>query len=263
MSRVRPPMPVLYDDPVFFAGYRKMRDEDSGLNGSLEQPAVWGRLGSVAGLDILDLGCGFGDFLRDAARQRPRSMVGIDQSARMISEARARSKGLPITFQHMDIVTFRASPETLDLVVSSMALHYVEDYAGVVAAVHGWLRPGGRFLLTVEHPVCTANPVGWTSAPVLDSDVWPLDRYQDEGPRTTRWYVDDVRKYHRTVETYINTLLARGFELAWLGEPKPLRRRGRHWPDFSQHMRRPPVLLIDARKPAPQAMGSAQPGHGA
>ncbi|GGB04166.1 hypothetical protein GCM10011491_35360 [Brucella endophytica] len=138
--------------------------------------------------------------------------------------------------------------KSFELVVSSMALHYVEDYAAVVERVFKALAPAGRFIFSVEHPVCTANPVSWT----LDVDGtalhWPLDRYQEEGERSTSWFVDGVVKFHRTVETYVNTLIAAGFRLDRLGEPRPLPEFLNERPGLEETLRRPPVLLLAATK---------------
>ncbi|UGA37555.1 hypothetical protein JOS77_26880 [Chromobacterium haemolyticum] len=60
----------IYDHPVFFSQYQALRDNDSGLNGALEQPALRDALPPLSGADVLDLGCGFGDFARWGARPR-------------------------------------------------------------------------------------------------------------------------------------------------------------------------------------------------
>ncbi len=56
----------IYDDASFFEGYRTLRQGDTGLNGALESPAMKRLLPNLAGLHVLDLGCGFGDFARYA-----------------------------------------------------------------------------------------------------------------------------------------------------------------------------------------------------
>ena len=54
----------IYDNPEFFAGYKKLRDGGGALNETLEQPALWSLVGdSLAGSSVLDLGCGFGTLL--------------------------------------------------------------------------------------------------------------------------------------------------------------------------------------------------------
>jgi hypothetical protein len=47
---------------------------------------------------------------------------------------------------------------------------------------------------------------------------WSIDNYQDEGIRHTHWMADDVVKYHRTLSTYVNTLIDSGIRLTRLLE---------------------------------------------
>jgi hypothetical protein len=46
-----------------------------------------------------------------------------------------------------------------------------------------------------------------------------VDNYRPEGERRTKWFIDGVVKYHRTIETYVNGLIATGFTLRRLLEP--------------------------------------------
>jgi SAM-dependent methyltransferase len=206
-------------------------------------------LPEIAGADVLDLGCGFGDFARLARARGAASVTGVDISERMLREAALRTRDPAITYVHGAIETYRPV-RAFDLAVSSLALHYVEDYAGVVRRVFAALRPGGRFLFSVEHPMCTAYPVGWVKDPQGTKTHWPVDRYRPEGPRATRWFVDGVVKYHRTIETYVGQLLDAGFVLAHLGEPMPTPEALTARPKLASDVRRPPFLLLMATRPA-------------
>ena len=237
----------IYDDPDFFAGYRALRTNDTGLNGAIEVPALQRLLPDLAGADVLDLGCGFGDFARLARARGAASVTGVDISERMLAEAALRTQDPAIVYVRGAIETYTPT-RAFDLVVSSLALHYVEDYAGVARRVFAMLKPGGRFLFSVEHPMCTAHPVGWVKeggAPLH----WPVDRYGDEGPRATTWFVDGVVKYHRGVATYVAALLDAGFALAHLGEPGPTPEALAARPDLAKETRRPPFLVLMAVRP--------------
>jgi hypothetical protein len=76
---------------------------------------------------------------------------------------------------------------------------------------------------------------------------WPVDNYQQEGPRQTQWLADHVVKYHRTVATYVNTLIDSGFRIAKLSEPEPPPEM-QNEPDGQDDRRRPTFLLIAAVK---------------
>lgn len=240
----------IYDDPIFFEGYKALRDADSGLNGALEIPAMSALLPPLAGARVLDLGSGFGDFARRALELGARSVTAVEISSAMLNEARRRTQDAPVVFHLSSIEDFHAPRASFDLVASSLALHYVEDYAAVAARVFDWLSPGGAFVFSVEHPMCTAAPQGWARDEAGTPLHWPVDSYADEGPRSTRWFVDGVIKHHRTCATYVNTLIDAGFEIRHVGEPAPDPEALRARPSLDLDRRRPPFLLIRARRPA-------------
>jgi hypothetical protein len=78
---------------------------------------------------------------------------------------------------------------------------------------------------------------------------WPVDRYRDEGERRTKWFVDGVIKYHRTLETYVNGLLEAGLQLVRLEEPEAVEEHVVARPELAIHRRRPPLLLMAADQP--------------
>lgn len=245
-----PPAPQnVYDDPQFYAGYAELRRSGSGLNEVLEHPALDRLLPPLQGSRILDLGCGFGDFARTARARGAASVVGIDVSARMLAEARARTDDPAITFRHVAIEALTPEDTPFDLVVSSLALHYVADYRGALRRIAALLVEGGHLVFSVEHPICTALPEQqWCRSADGAPRHWPVDRYRDEGPRATSWFIDGVTKYHRTVETYVNDLLDAGFGLNRLEEPAPLDDALARNAALELHRRRPPFLLIAATR---------------
>jgi hypothetical protein len=72
---------------------------------------------------------------------------------------------------------------------------------------------------------------------------WPVDRYRDEGKRRTRWFVDGVVKHHRTVETYVNGVLAAGLLARGRGALLAAK------PERGDERRRPPFLLLACDRP--------------
>jgi hypothetical protein len=112
------------------------------------------------------------------------------------------------------------------------------------------LTPGGRFVFSVEHPIFTAHG---SSDWYRDADGaalhWPVDCYRDEGERRTRWFVDGVVKYHRTIESYVNGLLDAGLTLVRLEEPEADAAVLAEKPEWQQERRRPPFLLMAADRP--------------
>jgi hypothetical protein len=110
--------------------------------------------------------------------------------------------------------------------------------------------PGGRFAFSVEHPIFTADGgSAWHTAPDGARLHWPVDRYREEGERRTTWFVDGVVKFHRTTETYVNTLLDAGLILARLEEPEAEQSAYAEHPEWRDERRRPPFLLLAADRP--------------
>jgi SAM-dependent methyltransferase len=142
--------------------------------------------------------------------------------------------------------------QRFDLVVSSLAFHYVDDYAGLVKRIAGWLAPGGVLAFSTEHPIFTARLPGdgW----IVDADGrrtrWALDRYSEEGARDENWFVPGVRKVHRTLATLINGLVDAGLVVDRVVEPVPGEEWLRSHPDSYDELRRPMFLLVRASKRA-------------
>ncbi|HEX7500605.1 MAG TPA: SAM-dependent methyltransferase, partial [Polyangia bacterium] len=68
----------IYDDEAFFAGYRALRESQSGLNEAIEDPAVCALMPSILGKRVLDLGSGFGDFCRYAVAHGASQITGVE-----------------------------------------------------------------------------------------------------------------------------------------------------------------------------------------
>src|SRR5262249_36156023 len=122
------------------------------------------------------------------------------------------------------------------------------DLRDLLATVHRALVPGGRLVFSVEHPLYTApSRPDW----VKDDggrNTWPVDRYLDEGPRSTNWLAPGVIKQHRTIASYVNLLLELGFALRQLEEWGPDDSQIAAHPEWSIERDRPPFLLVSAAR---------------
>src|SRR3954466_6561642 len=124
-------------------------------------PRMLAMLGDIAGLRVLDLGCGEGGYARELAR-RGAAVLGVDGSPRLIEIARQRTRvaGLDVRVlvPHPRAPAGVATPaddvdsDAFDLVVAPMSLMDVEDYAGAVAEAHRVLRAGGALVMSITHP---------------------------------------------------------------------------------------------------------------
>ena len=237
-----------YNDPVFFEKYNQMPRSRQGLSAAGEWQTLEPLLPDFAGKEILDLGCGYGWHCIYAAEHGARQVTGIDLSDKMLAVARQKTSAPNVEYRCCAIEDADFADGSFDIVLSSLALHYVEDYVGVVQNVHRMLRPGGVFLFSCEHPVFTAEgSQDWTYNPDGSIDHFPVDNYYYEGRRTARFLGEEVTKYHRTLTTYLMGLLQNGFAITAVAEPMPPREM---WdiPGMKDEMRRPMMLIIRAVK---------------
>lgn len=97
-------------------------------------------LGPVAGLRVLDLGCGDG-VLTELLVAAGAEVVGVDASPDMVDAARAR--GIDARVMDGRALSFEGG---FDAVFSNAALHWMLDPPAVAAGVFRALEPGGRFV---------------------------------------------------------------------------------------------------------------------
>ncbi|MFB6366800.1 class I SAM-dependent methyltransferase [Paenibacillus elgii] len=240
----------VYNQSQFFEGYKKLRESNSGLNDVLEQPALRALLPRLEGKQILDIGCGMGQFVSYCAQQGANKVVGTDISNNMIKYANQHNKGEDTEFVCSAIEDLQFENQSFDLIVSSLVLHYVKDYREVVSKVHRWLRTGGIFIFSIEHPMVTSqNPMqGWVYNEQGQKICWPVDHYGEEGERRQSWFIDGVIKYHRKLATVVNELIEEGFQIERMEEPEATVAALTERPELGEHGRRPPILLVKCKK---------------
>ena len=240
----------IYDDARFFAGYSSLERFGAGWQQAMEHDDLVGLLPPVDGRRVLDLGCGVGQLAHHLAASGASEVVGVDLSERMLERARAEWAHPRVTYRREAIERLDFEPARFDLVVSSLVLHYVEDYAGLMSRIASWLAPGGVLVYSVEHPIYTARlpGEGWVVDETGRRTGWSLDRYAEEGAREETWFVAGVRKFHRTLATLLNGLVDAGLVVERVVEPVPSERWLREHPDWADERRRPIFLLVRARR---------------
>jgi SAM-dependent methyltransferase len=234
----------IYDNKSFFDAYSRLKRSVEGLDGAPEWPSIFALLPDLSGRRVLDLGCGFGWFCRWAREHGAQSVIGVDLSEKMLARAKANTRDDAITYERADLESYAPPTAAFDLIYSSLAFHYVEDLGALFHRAFKALVPGGRMVFSVEHPIFTAptNP-GW-SEDAGGHITWPVDRYLDEGPRTTNWLAPGVIKQHRTIGTYVNLLLHTSFTISHLEEWAPSVEQVSMHPDWANERERPPFLIV-------------------
>lgn len=238
-----------YDDPGFFSAYEKMARSVYGLEGAGEWHVLKSLIPELQGKDVLDLGCGFGWHCLYAREQQASSVIGVDISEKMLQKAQEKTADPLITYVNMPIEDINFSHGQFDVVISSLAFHYMKSFEQICTKVYNYLKPGGSFIFSVEHPMFTSkNEQDWYYDKQGNILHWPVDNYQSEGVRETVFLSENVIKYHRTFSTYMNNLIDAGFSIRAVKEPKPSKKHLKSDPAMKDENRRPMFLIISAEK---------------
>lgn len=238
----------IYDNQDFFDGYKKLRDNQYSANNLEEKPALFSLAPNLHNKAVLDLGCGYGENCAEFKMLGATAVLGVDISEKMLAVA---------TAEHPDIKFIRADMSDLsflkhkyDVIFSSLALHYIEDFGTFVKDVYGLLNAGGYFIFSQEHPLTTAPIAGASWSRDSEGNVlhYNLTDYARCGKRSTRWIVDGVEKYHRTFSDIINALVAAGFSVEKMLEPIPTQETIERDKSWEKDLHKPNFLLIKAMK---------------
>jgi SAM-dependent methyltransferase len=237
-----------YDDSNFFSAYQQMPRSIGGLAAAGEWHVLKALLPDLHNKSVLDLGCGFGWHCLYAREQQASSVIGVDISEKMLQQAREKTNDPAITYIQLPIEDIDFASEQFDVVLSSLAFHYIESFAAICRKVHSFLKPGGSFIFSVEHPIFTSREEqDWYPDEQGNRLHWPVDHYQSEGLRETKFLTENVIKYHRTISTYFNDLIEAGFTIKAVKEPKPSAEMSND-PWMKDEERRPMFLIISAVK---------------
>lgn len=238
----------IFDNPVFFEGYKKLRENPDNANNLLEKPAILSLLPELGGKAVLDLGCGFGESCAVYKQRGAGKVLGVDISEKMLAVAR---RDYPdIEFIRADMNDLSGIGGTYDVILSSMAVHYVRDFNAFAAGICKNLNAGGCFIFSQEHPLTTAPMAGpgWTKDENGLVQHYNLTDYGRSGQRRTTWFVDGVIKYHRTFSDIINALTYSGLVIEKMLEPTPAAALIRRLPKYEQDLHKPIFLLIKTVK---------------
>lgn len=238
-----------YDKQSFFERYGDMLRSKEGLKGAGEWPTLEKMLPDFNGKRVLDLGCGYGWHCIYAAEKGAASVLGIDLSVKMIQVATQKNTFSNIEYRVQGIEDFHYPADCYDVVISSLALHYVEDLKPVFSRIYRTLTSGGMFIFTMEHPVFTAyGTQEWFYSEEQKPLHWPVDRYFMEGKRTANFLGEEIVKYHHTLTSILQGLLETGFIIKEVVEPQPTEEMMEKMPDMEIELRRPMMLAVAAVK---------------
>ena len=194
-----------------FADAYSTENESNLFNAYYERPAMLRLAGDVSGRRVLDAGCGSGP-LSAMLRAKGAVVTGVDASPAMVELARQRlggdadlrvaDLGGPLPFADAEF----------DDVVASLVLHYLEDWGGPLSELRRVLRPGGRLMVSVNHPCAYAIVYP-------EADYFAVTEYSED--YTFDGDVTWLTFWHRPLHAMTDAFAAAGFRITTVSEPPP------------------------------------------
>ena len=169
---------------------------------------------------VLDVGTGEGQVARLAANIVTRGVVGVDPSSAQLAVARRRNGGPSYARAAATSLPFPAG--MFDAVVACLVFEHIDDADAALSEVGRVLRPGGRFLFFLNHPLLQTPNSGWIDDHILREQYWRIGPYLVEDK-----VMEEVEKgiflpfVHRPLSRYVNAMADGGLFIRRMEEPAP------------------------------------------
>lgn len=244
----------IYDIKSFSDAYDKMRYENKGMNANdlVEIPNFRKLIPDVKGKRILDLGCGYGENDKYCIGLGAKEILGIDISKHMIKIAKENNNDENIKYKVMAMENINEIEEKFDIVISSLAFHYVKDYEKLINDIYNLINDDGILIFSIDHPLRIASKFEtWMKKNYTKiNGKWFLlvSDYNREGIREKEWNGVMVKRYHRNFSSLINGLVNSGFKIDKILEPIPDEKAIKIIPKYINQYDRPYFLFVRAKK---------------
>lgn len=171
---------------------------------------------SIEGKNVLDIGCGSGHSLLYMNGQGAKDLWGVDLSDSQIDRAQELLSGLDAQLYCAAMEEDIGLPEQyFDIVYSIYAIGWTVDLGRTFELIHSYLRPGGTFIFSWDHPL-------YVHLKSEDGLVSLNGSYQDEGSvHYANFKGEDAPMTipKRKFSTYLNALVNAGFTIEKVVEP--------------------------------------------
>ena len=218
----------IYDNETFFKEYNNMRTTKKGIsaNDLIEIPTIRSMLPDLKNKKILELGCGYGENCSYFIEKGASFVLGTDISMNMINIAKENNSHEKIKYEVMAMEDISKLNIKFDLITSSLAVHYVEDFEKLLRDTSNLLNEGGYFIFSQEHPIGTGTILnekcnGSDNVDIGSKNYYLVSNYNENGKRIVDWNNCKVIKFHRNFSYIINSIIKSDFEIVEFLEPTP------------------------------------------
>lgn len=168
---------------------------------------------------VVDVGCGEGQVSRAASRlEGMTSVVGLDPTWAQVSVAAQRGG----VFGRAEAAALPVAGGSVDAVVACLVFEHIEDVDTAISEVSRILRPGGRFVFLLNHPLLQTPGSGWIDDTILEEQYWRIGPYLVENHG-----MEEIEKgvlvpfIHRPLSRYMNAMASVGLLVTRMEEPPP------------------------------------------
>lgn len=204
----------IYDNDAFFESFKGLRANEINFNDVIETPILMRMMPDLTGKRVLDVGCGMGQHAKQYSDMGAKYVLGTDISEKMLAFAMENNSAQNIEYRRLPFEDLEKIDGQFDVVTSSLAFDYAEDFCGVLKKIFNLLVPGGKLVFSTSHPISTAYD-GVYDRYTRTSDgerlYANLHNYNVEGLRKFKWVVDGYEVYHRRFSSMINDIVSAGF----------------------------------------------------
>ncbi|UOQ47380.1 class I SAM-dependent methyltransferase [Gracilibacillus caseinilyticus] len=214
--------------------YENSVDTDSLYNTEYERPAMMNLLPKkMDGLKVLDAGCAAGWYTKTLL-QRGAEVIAIDVSKQMV-EAAKRRVGDQADIRQLSLAEpLPFEQDRFHYVISSLTLHYLEEWQPTFREFSRILKPGGKLLYSIHHPL---TEIRLAEQP----DYFSVEAYIDQWKKQGESF--QVPMYRRPLQRVINDTI-RYFKLDQVIEPLPTDVFKQRFPDKYKKIRKQPNFLM-------------------
>lgn len=244
----------IYDNKKFSNEYDKLRKENKGYNANdlIEIPNFRNMLPDIKNKTILDLGCGYGETDKYLKENGASYVLGIDISNHMINIANNENKIDGVEYQVLPMEEISTIDKKFDIVISSLAFHYIKDYHKLLKDIYKLLNDNGVLVFSQEHPLVLSTIkepyLEDSSIEISNKRFYLLSDYNRNGLRNILWNGELVQKYHRNISELINGLVETGFTIDKILEPTPTKEIIEKVPKYIYQYDRPYFIFIKVHK---------------
>jgi SAM-dependent methyltransferase len=240
---------MMHSKPIALDAYEKLAErfatqaETKAENAFIERPAMLEAIGDVRDLTILDAGCGPGFLLKKFVEGGARAVTGFDVSPKMVELASARTQGKVDLFIADLAEPLMILPSAhFDLVTSSLALDYVRDWKVALGEFRRLVKPGGRLIFSVMHPIGSYN---YYNPPSVYGVHQVESAWRGFGGEPVV-----VPDHYRSFSEIVNPVLQAGFQVHSVTDTKPIEAlRAREPAEFEKYNKRASFMIVSARVP--------------